>query len=156
MSRKLRNKKMSLNLLEGLPAQHCHRLTWIVVDGEGYRLRDILPLCRANPQLQTLIYYCSGGCFTDNILIELIHTCPHLHRFMLPYETNITDTGILALSEHCPALDFLLINKCQKISEAAVLQLLKRCHELRLDVSYSSLSEKTWIQLDKDIQMRRC
>ena len=149
MSRKLRNKKMSLNLLEGLPAQHCHKLTWIV---------DILPLCRANPQLQTLIYYCSGSCFTDTILIELIHTCPHLHRFMLPYETNITDTGILALSDHCPALDVLFINKCQKISEAAVLQLLKRCHNLRLNVSSSSLSEKTWTQLDKNIQkrVRRC
>ena len=93
--------------------------------------------------------------FTDTALLELIHACPHIHTLCLSYETDITDIGILALSEHYPLLQELDIGKCHKITEAAVLQLLQRCLKLTtLEVSSSSLSKETWIQLDKNTQKR--
>ena len=71
----------------------------------------ILSLCRGNPSLQELEYYTfshtvvhNHDLFTDHDLIELIHACPHLRKLCLRYETDITDIGILALSEHCPLL----------------------------------------------------
>ena len=96
---------------------------------------------------------------TDEVLVEVIHACPQLHTLHLPYETDITDIGILALSEHCLQLWLLAISKCEQVTEAAVLQLLQRCHKLTtLYVSSSSLSEDTWTQLDKNTQKRvsRC
>ena len=136
-----------------LLTQHCHKLTKIKIH---YILAgsDILPLCRANPLIQELYFYCPDN-FTDNSLIELIHACPHLHILYLPYDTNITDTCILALSAHCPQLQELVVRQSHNITEVAVLQLLQRCHKLTLlDVSRSSLSEETWTQLDKNTQKR--
>ena len=136
-----------------LLTQHCHNLTNILVYNDQYYVSDILSLCCANPLLQELTYHSVG--ITDTTLIELIHACPHLHALRLPYETEITVMGILALSEHCLQLQYLSLNKCLKITEAAVLQLLQRCRKLTtLEVSSSSLSEETWTQLDKNTQKR--
>ena len=86
-----------------LLTQHCHKLTKItVLYNNNYSVTDMLSLCRANPLLEVFIYYQNG--LMDFALIELIHACPHLHTLTLPYETNITDTSILALSENCPQL----------------------------------------------------
>ena len=141
-----------------LLTQHCSKLTEIAVADKYCTVADILSLCRANPLLQELNGF-SPICFNDSTLIELIHTCPHLHTLYLPYETTITDIGILALSEHCPQLQELSINKCRKVTETAVLQLLQRCRKLsRLRASSSSLSKETWTELDKNTQKRviRC
>ena len=109
----------------------------------NYSVADILSLCYANFLLQEVycLYRC---CVTDTALIELIHACPNIHTLYLPHETDITDIGILALSEHRTQLQELSIYKCRKVTEAAVLQLLQCCHKLtRLKVSRSSLSEET-------------
>ena len=135
--------------------KHCHKLTIIkmFLSTQHYPVGDILSLCHANPRLQEFIY-CSIG-IMDTTLIELIQASPHLHRLYLPYETAITDIGILALSEDCQQLQELSISKCYKVTEVAVLQLLQRCRKLiRLYVSNSSLSEETWTQLDKNTQKR--
>ena len=137
-----------------LLAQHCSKLTYIEVFGSDYTVADILSLCRANPSLQEL-YGTGRFRITDTALIELIHACPHLHTLWLPYETAITDTGILALSEHCLQLQYLDITKCTQVTETAVLQLLQRCRKLtRLFITRSSLSEETWVQLDRSTQKR--
>ena len=136
-----------------LIAQHCHKLTWVMLSSGYSTVSDILSLCRANNLLQELSYYVCG--ITDTALMEIVHVCPHLHSLYLPNETDITDTGILTLSEHCLQLQELSISKCHKVTEAAVLQLLQRCRKLTtLHVSRSSLSEETWIQLDKNTQKR--
>ena len=86
-----------------LLTQHCHKLTEIVVSDNSYSVADILSLCQANPLLQELYYY-SSRAITDTTLIELLHACPHLHTLDLRYENDITDIGILTLSEHCTQL----------------------------------------------------
>ena len=111
--------------------QHCHKLLNIYVEHKYYTVADILSLCRANPLLERLSNVSFGGMvITNNILIELIHACPHLHSFNLPYEYAITDIGILALSVHCPEMQMLDISKCFNVTEAAVLQLLQHCRKL--------------------------
>ena len=79
-----------------LLTQHCHKLTKIAVYSDQYSVSDILSLCHVNPLLQEL--NCRSVGFTDTALIELIHACPHLHTLYLPYETDITNTDILAFS----------------------------------------------------------
>ena len=112
-----------------LLAQHCHKLTRVMLFSSHSTVPDVLALCRANPLLQKLMCYVPCG-FTDTTLLELIHACPHLHKLDLSYETNISDIGILALSKHCPQLQELSISKCRKVTEVAVLQLLQRCRKL--------------------------
>ena len=138
-----------------LIAQHCHKLTRVMLFSSHSTVSDILSLCRVNPLLQNFMCYVPCG-FTDTTLLELIHACPHLHTLDLPYETAITVIGILALSgELCPQLQVLSIHRCHKVTEVAVLQLLQRCRKLtRLEVSSSSLSEETWTQLDRNTQKR--
>ena len=137
-----------------LLAQHCHKLTNIVVYGDQYSVTDILSLCRANALLKELYFYYPVN-LSDTLLIDLIHSCPHIHTLRLTYETDITDVGILILSEHCPQLQYLDICDGFKITETAILQLLQRCHKLiKLVVSISSLSEETLTQLDKNTQKR--
>ena len=137
-----------------LLTQHCHKLTKITVYNKYYSIADILSLCRNNALLQELSCYVQYN-ITDTILIELIHACPHLHTLWLPYETAITEIGILTISEHCPQLQWLDITHCKQVTEAAVLQLLQRCCKLtRLEVSSSSLSKETWTQLDINTQKR--
>ena len=152
----------SLNLFYPCPsyvpllAQHCHKLTKIEVSGGDCPVADILSLCHASPQLESIWFYCKGQCdISDTTLIELIHACLHLHTLYIPFKNAITDTGIITLSEHCPQLQRLTVNRCHNVTEAAVLQLLQRCHKLtRLEVSSSSLSEETWTQLDRNTQKR--
>ena len=110
------------NLYIPLLTQHCSKITTIKVDDGDCDSVLLLSLCRANPLLQELSY--NSGRFTDTALIELIHACPHLHTLRLPYETAITDIGMLALSEYCPQLQCLYIGKCKQVTDAAVIQLL--------------------------------
>ena len=137
---------------------YCHQLTTITLLDSDCTVKDILYLCHANPLLQELRCYC----LTDTALIELIHSCPHLHTIIFlsgMNVTDITDVGVLALSECCPQLQTLHISKYKLITEVAVLQLLQCCRKLTaLEVSSSSLSEETWTQLDKNTQKRviRC
>ena len=146
------------NLSISMLTQYCNKLTMITVTTRDYPVSDMFSLCHANPLLQEL--WCSQPCgITDTILIELIHACPHLRTLYFLNVTDITDIGILAYSEQCPQLQWLNVSNCKQITEAAVLQLLQRCRKLtRLEVSSSSLSEETWIQLDKNTQKRviRC
>ena len=137
-----------------LLTQHCTELTEIEVCDRYCPVSDILSLCHVNPLLQELRCHCRNG-MTDTVLIELIHACPHLHTLYLPYAADISDIGILAFSERCPQLQKLTMNRCHQVTETAVLHLLHRCHKLtRLFVSRSSLSEETWIQLDKNTQKK--
>ena len=136
-----------------LLTQYCNNITKIVVSCYCY-VNDILSLCQANPLLKELHYH-SKCHITNSVLIELIHACPHLHTLHLPYDTAISDRGILALSEYCPQLQELVINNCHKVTETAVLLLLQRCRKLtRLGISSSSLSEKTWTQLERYTKKR--
>ena len=125
-----------------LLTHHYHKLTKIEVLCAGCSVADILSLCRANPLLKVLRIRCKGSCgITDTALIEFIHACPHIYTLDFPYETNITDIGILALSEQCTVPQELSIVDCKQVTEAAVLQLLQRCRQLKqLFVSKLSLS----------------
>ena len=136
-----------------LLTQYCNNFIKIEVSCYCY-VNDLLSLCQANPLLKELHYHLT--CYiTDSMLIELIHACPHLHTLYLPYDTIISDKGLLALSEHCPQLQELVIYNCHSVTETAVLQLLQRCRKLsRLEVSSSSLSEKTWTQLERYTKKR--
>ena len=63
-------------------------------------------------------------------------------------ENNITDSSLLALSEHCPQLYELDIYNCILITEAVVLQLIHNCKKLyilRIPLNY--LSEDTVLTL---------
>ena len=133
--------------------QYCHKLTTIEVYDKNCSVEDILPLCRANSQLQSNCFFLTA--ITDIALIELIHACPLLRSLCLPYATNITDTDMLTLSEKCPQLQELEVFRSHNVTEAAVLQLLQRCRKLTsMAVSTSSLSEDTWTQLDSNTQKR--
>ena len=123
--------------------QYCHNITKIEVSGKSCLKSDILSLCRANPLLQELHYYCHGE-ITDTTVIELVYACPQLHTLRLSNETAITDISILALSKHCTQLKFLVIQNCTQVTETAVLHLLQCCRKLtKLVLSSSSLSEET-------------
>ena len=106
---------------------HCHKL-------ESINIIRMYPSSRiVATALQALSLNwlpCSMMQFTDTALIELIHASPHLHTLYLPYETAITNIGILALSEHCPQLQHLDIGYCTLITDTSILALSKRCRRL--------------------------
>ena len=131
--------------------KYCNKLTKLFFSCKVC-VTDLLALCRVNPLLNEFCFICLYG-LTDATLIEFVRACPHLHTLHLLYETDITDIGILALSEHCLQLQELNIS-CH-ITEVTVLQLLQRCRKLtRLVVSRNSLSKETWAQLDRNTQKR--
>ena len=125
-----------------LLTHHYHKLTKIEVLCAGCSVADILSLCRANPLLKVLRIRCKGSCgITDTALIQFIHACPHIYTLDFPYETDITDIGVLALSEQCTVPQELSIANSKQVTEAAILQLLQRCWQLKqLFVSKLSLS----------------
>ena len=100
--------------------KYCNKISEISMDSDVCTVTDILSLCRANPSLKQL-HYNPKEKITDIIFINLIYTCPNLHTLSLSDQSNfITDISILALSEFCPQLQELVINKCNKVTEAAV------------------------------------
>ena len=84
--------------------QHCHNIQHLRVSSLNISIQDILALLHRNLDLKefSINLVNSNLGLTDTILIKLIHACPHLHTLYLPHETDITNIGILALSEHCP------------------------------------------------------
>ena len=105
-----------------------------------------IEMAHANSRtLHSITVFCTH-CFTDAQIGQLAQACPHLKQLCVHDIASIQDTGILALSEHCPGLKFLYLTGMETgpraVSEGALLRLVQGCGKLRLiDIYNTGLSE---------------
>lgn len=85
---------------------------------------QLLQLAQKCPHLHRM-EVCSQYFCTDEIIIALAQCSPNLSRLCIDvsYKSSITDASILALSEHCPQLQELILKCTTKVTQAAILQL---------------------------------
>ena len=145
-----------------LIVQTCTELTSIKLYSDNINEAVVIAIAQHCTKLETLLLRSSNITWTS--LLALSERCLLLEELYTASISNIptadidrrcTDTCMLALSEHCPQLQWLDISIAKQITEVAVLQLLQRCPKLtKLEVSSSSLSKETWTSLDKNTQKR--
>ena len=85
----------------------------------------------------------------DEDLALLAPSAKHIKvMFILEECVNVTDTGLLALSEHCWQLQTLHIPRCPQVTEAGLARVIEGCHQLtRLDISAVCMSQETALRL---------
>ena len=74
----------------------------------------------------------------DNEVRVLALNCPHLREIKAGENVSISDTGIIAIAEHCPDIEFIDVSRSQlsfKISDASLSSLGERSKSLRVFVA---------------------
>ena len=124
-------------------ARYCRALKEVdvrFVDSAAADVADaFIEMAHANSHsLRSITVYCmfTPHCFTNAQIGQLAQSCPHLKKLCLHDIASIQDTGILALSEHCPGLEFLYLTGTETglktVSEGALLRLVQGCSKLGL------------------------
>ena len=128
------------------PQLECLQLDWSCSTG----IQHILQLLHnSSATLKSLSLYCNDE--EGSILLEtILPYCRNLQKLYVrnSHVTTVTDSSILAISEHCNKLQELDISSCKKITEAAVVQLLQQCKQLcTVILPLKCLSEDTVLTL---------
>lgn len=124
-------------------ARYCRALKEVDVRFVNSAAADVadafIEMAHANSHsLHSISVFCmlTTHCFTDAQIGQLAQACPHLKKLCLHDISSIQDTGNLALSEHCPGLEFLYLTGTETglkaVSEGALLRLVQGCSELGL------------------------
>ena len=103
-------------------------------------------LVQQNKNLIGVIFSCP---VCDEDLALLAPSAKHIKvMFILEECVNVTDAGLLALSEHCWQLQTLYISSCSQVTEAGLARVIEGCHQLTsLDISAACMSQETALRL---------
>ena len=103
-------------------------------------------LVQQNKNLANLSVSCA---VCDEDLALLASSAKHIKQLFIMEEcVNVTDAGLLALSEHCWQLQVLYIPSCPQVTEAGLARVIEGCHQLTsLEVSAACMSQETALQL---------
>ena len=149
--RNLKNCSTYDHVFMPLFSQYCLKLETVEInDWSTTTTTQLLQLVQNCQHLHTIdlkkIDFCS-----DEFIVELTQRCSKLHKLSIVSDVHIltvTDSSLLALSEHCLQLRELYISSCIQITEAAVLQLAQSCKHLHiLQLPLTCLSEDTVLTL---------
>jgi hypothetical protein len=70
---------------------------------------------------------------TDAGLMRLVERCVNLESFEF-HGKSITDDSIVTLAKHCSNIQKLNLKYCDKISDTAINEIVKRCTRCHLDI----------------------
>ena len=103
-------------------------------------------LVQQNKNLVNLSVSCA---VCDEDLALLAPSAKHIKQlFILKECVNVTDAGLLALSEHCWQLQVLYIGNCSQVTEAGLARVIAGCHQLTcLNISAACMSQETALRL---------
>ena len=74
----------------------------------------------------------STGSITDHTLQSIAEHCTgQLQSLSLFWCHEITDTGLITISEHCPHLKSLKLDDCHQITDASIILISTRCIEIQ-------------------------
>ena len=132
------------HVLLPLISQHCLKLDSIdISEFSSVTLEQLQQLAQNCSNLQSIVLRCYT-LYSDEVFIGLVQYCPNLQKLSLWnhistgenwYEAGdddaiLTDTSLLALSEHCPLLQELDAYGSFSITQSAVEQLIQQCQHL--------------------------
>ena len=135
-----------------LISQYCLKLESIEI---GYSTSatpvQLLQLAQNCPLLKS-VHLMKRIFSSDDFVIQLIQCCPNLQKLNFDYHkginNDITDSSLIALSQHCLQLKELNFQGCRNITEGAVLQLIHSCkHLYKLTLFPTCLSNDTVLNL---------
>ena len=85
----------------------------------------------------------------DEDLALLAPSAKHIKQlFILKECANVTDAGLLALSEHCWQLQVLYIPSFSQVTATGLARVIEGCHQLTcLNISAACMSQETALRL---------
>jgi F-box/leucine-rich repeat protein 2/20 len=106
-------------------ANDCPNITELFMGGCS-RLTDksIVELAQNCPNI-TRLHLWGNYKITDTSIVQLAHNCPDITEIFLDF-CNITDVSVLALTKTCPNIISLGIGKCEKITDASILEVVRK------------------------------
>ncbi|GLE06283.1 hypothetical protein PINS_up015530 [Pythium insidiosum] len=117
-------------------AKGCPRLTTLKLTGcHGVSSVALRVLAEQRPPLEILSL---AGCVktTNEDLDAIARNCPRIHWLDISGSPLIDATGVRALARFCDKLTFLNLSHCQRINDAALLELRVRTSLTQLSVAH--------------------
>ncbi|KAJ0405294.1 hypothetical protein ATCC90586_007333 [Pythium insidiosum] len=117
-------------------ARGCPRLTTLKLTGcHGVSSAALRVLAEQRPPLEILSL---AGCVktTNEDLDAIARNCPRIHWLDISGSPLIDATGVRALARFCDKLTFLSLAHCQRINDAALLELRSRTSLTQLSVAH--------------------
>ena len=107
------------------------------IDGIGSQIKDadlryVAQHCANLSVLKVLKYYNDeeSADITNAGVIALSQGCPELSKLDLCGCREITDAGVIALAQGCPELSDLNLRECDQITDEGVMALAQNCKQL--------------------------
>ncbi|KAL3842513.1 hypothetical protein ACJMK2_020517 [Sinanodonta woodiana] len=124
----VKKKLLDDNCLKHIAKHHPTSLALIQCQGDTVSAKGLCDLFResANDLKELNFSYCSRGALTgDSILVHAAARCQNLTHIDASW-SNVTDSGIIAISNGCKRLESTCINGCQAISNEGFETMIKK------------------------------